>query len=546
MSRRVFVSRHCCAWRNWATGSFFAVLIAGASGAVEAQDASEAQNASEAVDARPREAGDSGAIQPDAEAAQAEADLQLVSAMERVLARAIARAEKSVVSIARRSKSSEYARRDAQPDLLGLATRQAGAPSNDPRDPEFVPNEFATGVVVDSSGLVLTNAHVIDPESDHFVTTVDHKVFEMKIKATDPRSDLAVLELKQPRLRSDNDFVPIAFGDAATVRKGQIVISLGNPYAIARDGQASASWGIVANLARKAGASPRVDQLQLRDDAKMLHHFGTLIQTDAKLNLGTSGGALLNLRGEMIGLTTSLAATAGYELPAGYAIPVDETFRRVVETLKKGREVEYGLLGIVPQHLHPLEVLKGLHGSLVQDVRQGDPAARYGIEPGDIVTHVDGRPIYDADGLKLHVGKLPPAATTTLTILRAGQTLQKRVVLSKYPLSMPQIVTDRPAAWRGVRVDYPTVTRAVAPGEIADFADLSGFSGVCVAARDVETDSPAWRAGLRPGTRISHVGPTPVETPDEFRRAVADKAGPIRLRIIGPGGESKTIAIPAE
>ena len=478
--------------------------------------------------------------------AQAEADLQLVSAMERVVARAIARAEKSVVSIARRSKSSEYARHDSQPDLLGLAARQAGNVPADPRDPEFVPNEFATGVIIDASGLVLTNAHVIDADSDHFVTTIDHKVFEMQIKATDPRSDLAVLALKQPRLKSDDDFVPIAFGDATTLHKGQIVISLGNPYAIARDGQASASWGIVSNLARKAGSPPRVDHLPATDATKMLHHFGTLIQTDAKLNLGTSGGALLNLRGEMVGLTTSLAATAGYELPAGYAIPVDDSFRRIVDTLKKGREVEYGLLGIVPQHLHPLDVLKGWHGSLVQDVRPGDPAARYGVEPGDIVTHVDGRPIYDADGLKLHVGKLPPAATTTLTILRGGQTLQKKVVLSKYPLALEQIVTERPPAWRGMRVDYPTVTRQVNPGEIADFARLSGFSGVCVAARDVETESPAWRAGLRPGTRISHVGSTPVETPDEFRRAVADKNGAVRLRIISPDGELKAVNIAPE
>ncbi|HVX64798.1 MAG TPA: trypsin-like peptidase domain-containing protein [Pirellulales bacterium] len=530
------MSRRCCGCWRWAFVLLAVLGTAGAGVPVRAQADADSSGGAQA----PAEQGNAAA-----EAAQAEADLQLVSALERVVSRAIARAEKSVVSIARRSRSAEYARRDAQPDLVGLASRR-GAAANDPRDPEFVPNEFATGVVVDASGLVLTNAHVIDIESDHFVTTVDHKVFEMKIKASDPRSDLAVLELKQPRLMSEGDFTPMPFGDASKLHKGQIVISLGNPYAIARDGQASASWGIISNLARKAGAQPQMDQMPQTDATKMLHHFGTLIQTDAKLNLGTSGGALLNLRGEMIGLTTSLAASVGYELPAGYAIPVDETFRRVVETLKQGREVEYGLLGIVPQHLHPLDVLKGLHGSLVVDVRAGDPAARYGIERGDIVTHVDGQPIHDADGLRLQVGKLPPAATTTLTILRGGQTLQKRVVLSKYPLSLPQIVTYRPPAWRGLRVDYPTVTRNVVPGDIADFAELSGFSGVCVAARDVETGSPAWDAGLRPGTRISHVGATPVETPEEFRRAVADKTGPVRLRTIGPRGEAKVIAVPEE
>ena len=479
------------------------------------------------------------------EDAQAEADLEFVSAMERVLSRAIARAERSVVSIARRNKSAEYARGDIQPDLFRVSPRRLGTAPADPRDPDFVPNEFATGVVVDASGLVLTNAHVVDVDSDHFVTTVDHKVFEMRIKASDPRSDLAVLELKQPRLRGEHDFTPIALGDASTLKKGQIVVALGNPYAIARDGQTSASWGIIANLARKAGSPPRREQDGVvSDDIKMLHHFGTLIQTDAKLNLGTSGGALLNLRGEMIGLTTSLAAAAGFEQPAGYAIPVDDTFRRVVETLKKGEEVEYGLLGIRPLHLDAGDVLRGLHGSRVDMAPAGDPAARAGVEMGDIITHVDGKPIYDADGLRLQVGKLPPGATTTLTILRGGQTLQKSVVLSKYPLALPQVVTSRPPAWRGLHVDYWTMTRH--RFDIPDFPDPLGLGSASVSAREVETESPAWRAGLRPGARISRVGASPVDTPEEFRRAVAEKSGPVQLGVIGPNGEVKVVTVPAE
>jgi S1-C subfamily serine protease len=479
------------------------------------------------------------------EDSQAEADLEFVSAMERVLSRAIARAERSVVSIARRNKSAEYARGDIQPDLFRVSPRRLGTAPADPRDPDFVPNEFATGVIVDASGLVLTNAHVVDVDSDHFVTTVDHKVFEMRIKASDPRSDLAVLELKQPRLRGEHDFTPIALGDASTLKKGQIVVALGNPYAIARDGQTSASWGIIANLARKAGSPPRREaDGAVSDDTKMLHHFGTLIQTDAKLNLGTSGGALLNLRGEMIGLTTSLAATAGFEQAAGYAIPVDETFRRVVETLKKGEEVEYGLLGIRPLHLDAGDVLRGLHGSRVDMAPPGDPAGRAGVEIGDIITHVDGKPIYDADGLRLQVGKLPPGATTTLTILRGGQTLQKRVVLSKYPLALPQVVTNRPPAWRGLHVDYWTMTRH--RFEIPDFPDPLGLGSASVSAREVESESPAWRAGLRPGARISRVGANLVETPDEFRRAVAEKSGPVQLGVIGPNGEVKVVTVPAE
>ena len=106
------------------------------------------------------------------------------------------------------------------------------------------------------------------------------------------------------------DFPPIVLGDGASLRKGQIVLSLGNPYGIAADGQANACWGIVSNLARKAPPVP--DELDV-SGKPTIHHFGTLIQTDAKLNWGTSGGALLNLRGEMVGLVTSLPMTPGYE-----------------------------------------------------------------------------------------------------------------------------------------------------------------------------------------------------------------------------------------
>ena len=142
---------------------------------------------------------------------------------------------------------------------------------------------------------------------------------------------------------------PITFGDAATLKKGQIVIALGNPYAIARDGQPSASWGIISNLQRQA-PSPR-DGTRPSDGRETLHHFGTLIQTDARLELGTSGGALVNLKGEMIGLTTSLAALSGYERPGGFAIPVDDDFRRALETLKTGRLPDYGFLGVAPRTL---------------------------------------------------------------------------------------------------------------------------------------------------------------------------------------------------
>ncbi|HEV3341642.1 MAG TPA: trypsin-like peptidase domain-containing protein, partial [Pirellulales bacterium] len=394
----------------------------------------------------------------------------------------------------------------------------------------------------DSSGLVLTNNHVLgqdEGQHEFFVRTIGRKQFEMRVKASDGTSDLAVLELVHPDLRRPGDFVPIEFGDAATLKKGQIVVALGNPYGIARDGQVSASWGIVANLSRKA-ASAAED-----DTHKTLHDYGTLIQTDAKLNLGTSGGALVNLRGEMVGLTTSLAATSGFEQAAGYAIPIDKPFLRIIQTLKEGREVEYGLLGISISHNATARDHQGTQGVVVGNSIAGGPALKAKLQPHDVITHVDGKPIYDYDGLRLQVGRLPPETAVTLTVLRDKHTLKRRTVLSKFPVELPQTFTNRPASWRGVTVDYRRLGgREVAPFQMSRSGEDPGTP--CVAVREIEDGSPAWKAGLRQGTLISHVGSTPVETPAEFHKAVASQSGPITLRLLAPEGGKQTVTVPAD
>src|SRR5690606_205790 len=132
-------------------------------------------------------------------------------------------------------------------------------------------------VIIDAKGLILTNYHVVREDSQHYVTTHERKTYRAKIRAADLKSDLAVLELELP-LQQPLKLKPITFGDASTLRKGQIVIALGNPYGIARDGQVSASWGIVSNLARKAG--PDLQETDPNRRKRTLHHYGTLIQTD--------------------------------------------------------------------------------------------------------------------------------------------------------------------------------------------------------------------------------------------------------------------------
>jgi S1-C subfamily serine protease len=460
--------------------------------------------------------------------------LGAAAAIEEAMVRAIAESERSIVAIARTSSQNEPSR-DVRAEIFPQFGQPAGAQfenrAQDPTSPDFIPNEYATGVIIDAQGLVLTNAHVITPGSDFYITTIDRKVYRAEVKAADARSDLAVLRVIDDTAGSK--FTPIKFGNAKKLRKGQIVIALGNPYAIARDGQPSACWGIISNLGRKLGPKPPAP------DRETLHHFGTLIQTDAKLNLGTSGGALLNLKGEMVGLTTSLAATSGYEQAAGYAIPIDDAFLRIIDMLKQGREVSYGFLGIEPINLRQEESLQGLVGMRVKDVSPGTPARHAGLQPFDIITHVNGEPIYDAAGLRLSIGRLPPGSVASLAIERAGQRFVRPVSLSKGPNPGEKIVTDHGTSWRGLRVDSPTsfFPRLTLTDDLDDSA---------VAVTEVAEGSPAYRANLHRGMIITHVGSTPVHGPDDFYRQVASRDDEVSLWVSLAPGHTQSITVPAE
>jgi len=438
--------------------------------------------------------------------------LQAAAALEKAMVDVIAKSEKSVVAVARARKG------DAESRLT---------------DPSFIPNEFGTGVVIDRRGLILTNLHVLGKvDKNEYAVWIDRRPHRATVKATDPWSDLAILEIEADSL------TPIMLGDASALKKGQIVIALGNPYAIARDGDVCATWGIVSNLSRKAPPVPDPDRPGGKKTT--LHHYGTLIQTDARLHLGTSGGALLNLKGQMVGLTTSLAARAGYEKSVGYAIPVDATFKRVLKSLKEGREVEFGFLGVGPgvgpTDLSYHDRRQGKHGVRVTRVVAGTPAATAGLRDDDVITHIDDRPVYDADDLILQVSAKPVETVVQLTVQRGEgrsvRKVQKKATLSKKAPDpdRPAVATEGQIRWRGMKIDYATAIPGFQRHSYIGRIDPDG----CVAVVDVDRGSPAFEAGLRTGMFISHVGRTRVATPRQFHAAVADKRGSVWLRF-SPG-----------
>jgi serine protease Do len=438
-----------------------------------------------------------------------------IAALEEATVSAIAAAERSVVAIARVRRRENQAIDFNVSQFGRLQISEQASPGT----PEFIPNEYATGVIVGAEGDILTAHHVLQDDCDYFVTTADGKFYKAHPRGADPRSDLAVLKIEATGL------VPIKFGDASTLKRGQFVIALGNPYAIARDGQVSASLGIVANLSRKSGPPP---EARSQVGTQALYEYGTLIQTDARLNLGTSGGALVNRKGEMVGLTISLAATSGYEQSAGFAIPVDEAFLRAVKALRQGDEVEYGFLGVAVGSLQPEERQKGRFGVRVTSVVSATPAKRVGLLEQDVITHVNGEEIYDSDRFMLSVGKLPAETSAILRVERDERPLVIVVdELSKYYVASKKIVTKERPAWRGLRVDYVTASRNFHNWTLSGQVDPQGS----VLITDVEEDSPAWKEGLRPDMMISHVAGTRVNTPRQFHDRVSGQDGPVKVRL---------------
>lgn len=447
--------------------------------------------------------------------------------MENSLVQVVAEAERSVVAVARvqRPKPGEIMNLEPRPDPFGLF---GAGPGGRASDDTAVIGDYAAGVVIDASGLVVTVYHFLGQDCEYYITTNDHRIFKAVVKAADPRSDLAVLAVEA------SDLVPIRLGAAERLRKGQFVIALGNPYAVAKDGQVSASWGIVSNLHRKAPLTPSESE---PTGKPTIHHFGTLIQTDAKLSFNTSGGALVNLSGEMVGLLTDLPVAPGFEKAAGYAYPVDATFRRALERLKRGEEVEYGFLGLQPDALPLAERLNGAQGTRVDRVVPGTPADRAGLRPLDVITAVDGNPIYDEDGLVLAVGSQPADGRVRLDVIRGERSLQMEVTLTKYPVRGKKVVTAPLRKWRGMAVEYVSAMGPERDGGMWFFPPTLN----AVAVKEVDEGSPAWKAGLRAGDLVSHVGGVPVGNPKEFFQAVANADGPVVLRLVANENQTEPI-----
>ena len=357
---------------------------------------------------------------------------------------------------------------------------------------------LGSGVIVDAErGLVLTNNHVIANADEITINLRDGRDFKAELVGTDPDSDVAVVQIKASNLTA------LKLADSDKLRVGDFAVAIGNPFGL---GQTVTS-GIISALARSGLGITGYDDL---------------IQTDASINPGNSGGALVNLRGELIGINTAIYSQSGGNIGIGFAIPVNMA-RQIMQQLVDHGEVKRGYLGAQLQDLNAELAeafdLKLNHGAVVVEIAADSPAARAGLQPGDVVTQVNGRPLANAAELRTQIGLTRSGEKIDLTFLRGGASGHTTITVST------RETTAAGKAFRNERLAQITI------GEIPSDSPAAGrIDGIMVFK--VERGSRAWQAGLRNGDIIAAVNRQPTPSVPAFLSVVNAIHGQLLLRVI--------------
>ena len=272
-------------------------------------------------------------------------------------------------------------------------------------------SSLGSGVIVSSSGYVLTNHHVVEAADEIEVALADGKRLLAKVVGNDPETDLAVLRLDAENLPA------ISFGSSDALRVGDVVLAIGNPFGV---GQTVTS-GIVSALGRTGLG---------------INTFENFIQTDAAINPGNSGGALVDAAGNLIGINTAIFSRSGGSMGIGFAIPVS-TAKMVLEQIVKSGSVTRGWIGVEVQEITPPVAesfkLGGTRGALIAGVLRGGPADKAGIKPGDVLLEVQGKPVADPAAMLNLVAALAPGSAATMKVKRQGQDVDASVTVGRRP-----------------------------------------------------------------------------------------------------------------
>jgi serine protease Do len=359
---------------------------------------------------------------------------------------------------------------------------------------------LGSGVVVSPDGYIITNNHVVEGATDVKVAFFDKREFPAKVVGADKYTDVAVLKIDRTGLTS------IPFADSSHAQVGDVVLAIGNPFGLGQ----TVTMGIISAKGRSLGGA--------------IERYEDFIQTDAAINRGNSGGALIDTRGELVGINTAiLSGSSGGNEGVGFAIPANLARSMMDQILKHGK-VTRGYMGILPQELTP-DMAKAFNmpngrGVAVAQVESDSPAAKAGLKVGDVITAINGNVVEDVNEFRLEVAAFAPGTTVHLKINRSGQTLDLPVTLSEYNMEAAQNSGGQPVvpeggekgALQGVSVQAIT-------SDVRQELQLPGnASGVVIT--DVDPSSRAAQAGLEQGMVITQVNHKPVTTVADFNAAI--------------------------
>lgn len=352
---------------------------------------------------------------------------------------------------------------------------------------------LGSGVIIDAEkGYVVTNNHVVENADEITVKLTDGREFKAKKLGSDEQSDIALLKIDPDNLHA------IKIANSDKLRVGDFVVAIGNPFGLSQ----TVTSGIVSAMGR-SGLN--------------IGGYEDFIQTDAAINRGNSGGALVNLHGELVGINTAIFGPNGGNVGIGFAIP-SSMMKNLVDQIAEFGEVRRGLLGILGSDVDAglAEAMSSQIniGAFVSEVQPDSAADKAGIEAGDIITAVNGRDLHSFQELRAKIASMGAGAEVQLTVMRKGETMKVDVVLDD--ATQQQVTASQ-------------IHPALEGATLANGEDKGGNAGVEVT--DIERNSPAARIGLQPDDVIIGVNRNRVTTVSEFRNALTESTGVIALNV---------------
>jgi len=387
-------------------------------------------------------------------------------------------------------------------------------------------NSLGSGFIIDPSGLVVTNNHVIADADEINVILNDGTTLKAEIVGRDTKTDLALLKVKP-----DKPLKAVKFGDSDKLRLGEWVIAIGNPFSLG----GTVTAGIVSARNRDINSGP----------------YDNYIQTDAAINRGNSGGPLFNLNGEVIGVNTAIISPSGGSIGIGFAVP-SKTVVPVIDQLRQFKEVRRGWLGVriqqVTDEIADSLSIKPPHGALIAGVDDKGPAKPAGIEPGDVIVKFDGQDIKEMRDLPKIVAETPVGKDVQVTIIRKGQEVTKTVKLGRLEDEKQAALTpkkenadEQPVVKKALGLDLANLT-----DELRKKHNIKDkVKGVLITA--VEPNSAASEKRLMPGMVIAEVQQQPVGTAAELLQRIdklkKDGKKAVVLLVVTPDGDPSFVAL---